>query len=208
MASSRRLALGPRAACNVQRATGFTLIEVLVALTLTGVVVLVAHGVLAQVTDAAARGRAVTRELDAAGNRRAWLVKAFANVTAGSAPVRGFEGREGWDGRREADRVTFGTRVPVGADLEERTVRLWLAGEALLAELRLPPGPNDAVPDTLVLAERLRGFGADYLVEYGADSRWVREWISPVSAPLAVRLRVDYASGRADTLLLHVGARG
>jgi prepilin-type N-terminal cleavage/methylation domain-containing protein len=188
--------------------TGFTLVELLVALALTGIVVLLAHALLAEVGEATARARAIAHELDAAGNRRAWLLRAFANVTVGSAPVRGFEGRDGRDGDREADRVAFFTRLPVDSVDGERAVRLWLLGDGLAAEVRLPPGPRDAVPDTLILAEGLRAFGADYLIEYGADSRWVWEWVSPVSAPLAVRLRLEYARGGADTLLLHVGPRG
>jgi hypothetical protein len=183
------------------------LIELLVALTLTGLIVLLAHAVLAEVSDTAARARTVTHDLDRTGNRRAWLRRAFANVTVGSAPMRGFDGRDGTDGpaAREADRITFFTRIP---DDGERRVRVWLAGDALLAEVGWPPGPRDATPDTLVVAEGLRGFGADFLIEYGAEAPWVREWVSPVSAPIAVRLRLEGADGRADTLLLHVGTRG
>jgi len=210
-AASRRASReGPTVRPLTRSPAGFTLIELLVALTLTGLVVLIAHAMLAEVTDAAARGRAVTQGLDRAGNRRAWLLRAFANVTVGSAPVRGFDGRDGNDGPdgREADRITFFTRIPVDSGDGERRVRLWLAGDALLAELRLPPGPRDATPDTVVLAEGLRAFGADFLIEYGADSPLVREWVSPVSAPIAVRLRLEGRDGRADTLLLHVGVRG
>jgi prepilin-type N-terminal cleavage/methylation domain-containing protein len=193
---------------NDRAGAGFTLIEVLVAVTLTGLVVLIAHAVLAEVSDAAARGQAVVQELDRAGNRRAWLLRTFANVTVGSAPVRGFEGRDGEQDGREADRVSFYSRFRVDAGDGARQVRLWLAHGALLAEVRLPADLPDTAPDTLVLAAGLRGFGADFLMEYGAQAPWVREWVSPVSAPIAVRLRLMNAAGRVDTLLLHVGARG
>jgi prepilin-type N-terminal cleavage/methylation domain-containing protein len=210
-AASRRASRTGAIAQPLNRSTaGFTLIELLVALTLTGFVVLIAHATLAEVTDAAARGRAVARELDRAGNRQAWLLRAFVNVAVGSAPMRGFDGRDGNDGPqgREADWITFFTRIPADSGDGERSVRLWLAGDSLLAELRRPPGPRDAIPDTLVLAEGLRAFGAEFLMEYGAESPWVREWVSPVSAPIAVRLRLEGRDGRADTLLLHTGTRG
>jgi prepilin-type N-terminal cleavage/methylation domain-containing protein len=186
---------------------GFTLIELLVALTLTGLVVLLSHAVMAQVSDAAARGGAVVADLDRHGNRRAWLVRAFANVTAGSGPMRGFEGREGWAGgdEREADRVAFYSHVPADTGDAERRVRLWLTGDSLLAETIHPALGGPA--DTLVMADGLRGFGAEFLMEYGANASWVREWVSPVSAPIAVRIRLQYAD-RTDTLLLHVGPRG
>ena len=51
------------------------------------------------------------------------------------------------------------------------------------------------------------GVAFDYLLEPGAHAAWVREWISPVSAPVAVRVRI--ARGAAvDTLLFIVGPRG
>ena len=55
----------------------------------------------------------------------------------------------------------------------------------------------------------------DYLLEPGAESRWVREWVSPVSAPVAVRMRIAKAGcGKrdagcvVDTLLFLIKERG
>ena len=55
----------------------------------------------------------------------------------------------------------------------------------------------------------------DYLLEPGAESRWVREWVSPVSAPLAVRMRIEKAGCGTrdarcvvDTLLFLIKERG
>ena len=47
----------------------------------------------------------------------------------------------------------------------------------------------------------------------GEQARFVREWISPVSAPIAVRLRIARRreagySEQVDTLLVLVGPRG
>jgi hypothetical protein len=68
----------------------------------------------------------------------------------------------------------------------------------------------DGLPDgALTLADSVDHVGMDYLLGLGASSGWVRGWSSPVSAPLAVRLRIDYAPPRgADTLLLIIGPRG
>jgi prepilin-type N-terminal cleavage/methylation domain-containing protein len=188
---------------------GFTLIEVLVALTLTGVLLVLAHGIAASVADVAQRGADWSAERDRDANRRLWLVRAFANTLVGSAPVRGFQGLDGTDADQEWDRITFFTAVRADTGLVDRAVRLWRepAGR-LLAELRIPSSGEEGIPDTLVLADQLAAFGADYLLDYGASSRWVQEWVSPVSAPIAVRLRLRRRDGRADTLLLHIGPRG
>ena len=57
---------------------------------------------------------------------------------------------------------------------------------------------------------RSTGFAAEYLLEPGANARWMKGWQSPVSAPLAVRLRIarEDSSGLVDTLLLAIGPRG
>lgn len=63
--------------------------------------------------------------------------------------------------------------------------------------------------DTLRL---MRGaeLNAEYLLEPGADAAWMKGWQSPVSAPLAVRLRIRRGddAGVVDTLLFAIGPRG
>ncbi len=67
----------------------------------------------------------------------------------------------------------------------------------------------------IALFDSLTDVQFDYLLEPGAESRWVREWVSPVSAPVAVRMRVTRAGcGRQgagcvmDTLLFLIKERG
>jgi hypothetical protein len=62
------------------------------------------------------------------------------------------------------------------------------------------------------LQREVAGLELDYLLEPGADTKWVREWVSPVSAPVAIRVRIagcgrGYAAG-VDTLLFLVKERG
>jgi hypothetical protein len=69
-------------------------------------------------------------------------------------------------------------------------------------------GPLDG---SVVLAESVTNLDLDYLVEPGAQTRWIGEWVSPVSAPLAVRIRVTREqSGAAvtDTTIYLIRARG
>ena len=168
------------AACCAPTSTlaGFTLIEVLVALTIGAIVVLVSHELLGAVAE---RGRTLTvvrSGLDRSANARRWLDATFLSLDVGT------EGAGGFDGRR--DHVVFTTWLltPDGW-FERRTVSLACDNDRLVASVA--PGQPIALMDSV--AE----LALDYLLEPGAESRWVREWVSPVSAPVAVRMRIGRA---------------
>jgi hypothetical protein len=186
---------------------GFTLVEIIVALLLTGLVVVLAHAIVVDVADATIRAQRVARDADRAGNRRLWLLRALVGVDVASAAVVGFRGTMHLGERGEEDELEFPSRLRVGESSGLRIVRLWLGPDGrVLAGVSDPPGGIDAKPDTLVLAEDVAELGFDYLPSYGADTRWVPEWVSPVSAPVAVRWRSTKTDGQADTALLYVGA--
>ena len=175
---------------------GFTLVEVLVALTLAGLVVLLAHGLFAAATGAARTVQEARAALDREANARRWLQAAALSLDVGQQSGDGFEGRP--------DRLRFSTWLE-SADgwFTRRRVALAQDGGSFVAVL------DQA--DTIALATDVDGVAFDYLLEPGADTKWVREWISPVSAPLAIRLRVGRGTrdgGRVDTLLVLVKERG
>lgn len=167
---------------TLKRPAGFTLIEVLVALTLSAVVVLLAHRVFTGVVDGSARLQAARTALDRDGNARRALTEMFGSLDVGTEGAGGFAGRP--------SRVEFATweRVPAGW-LERRRV-------ALAAQ----DGRFGAWSD-------VSSVEFDYLLDPGANAAWVREWISPVSAPVAVRVRIMRVT-TTDTLLFIVGSRG
>jgi prepilin-type N-terminal cleavage/methylation domain-containing protein len=179
----------------VTRRPGFTLIEVLVAVLLTGVVALMAHTLFS----AAVGGlRAVDRadvELARDMNARRWLRAAMLSAEAGQGGDGPFEGRPG--------SATFSAMIATPDGWPElRTVRLARAGRRFVAA---------AGGSAVVLAEPVDDVAFDYLVEPGADARWATTWISPVSLPLAIRVRtLRRVAGRAvaDTALYLVKARG
>jgi len=61
--------------------------------------------------------------------------------------------------------------------------------------------------EPLALADSVDALGIDYLLDFGAAERWGQAWMSEVSTPVALRLRIAHR-GRTDTLLLLVGPRG
>jgi len=169
---------------------GFTLIEVMIALALSALVVLLAHRVFGGVVDGAEKLGAARITLDRDANARRALTEMFGSLDVGTEGAGGFAGRPG--------RVEFATwqRVPAGW-LERRRVVLGLEGGALVARSDM----SIALEDSVTAVE------FDYLLEPGANAAWVREWISPVSAPVAIRMRIVHAA-TTDTLLFIVGSRG
>ncbi len=175
-----------------RRSRGFTLVEVLVALTLGATLVLAAHGAFAGASDAAAALARVQESHDAEMAGRAQLARLLANLDPASPGGVGFDGGPAT--------MRFSTRVRAGdGQFALRTVRIGVADGALVA---VAAGrPSVVLPGVTAVA-------FDYLLEAGAEARWVAGWHSPVSAPLAVRVRLARRSGAADTLLLAIGSRG
>jgi hypothetical protein len=172
-------------------------VEVLVALTIGTIVVLVAHQLFTAVADRGKALIAARSTLDRAANARRWLEASFLSLDVGTDGASGFEGR--------TDHVAFTTWLltPDGW-FERRQVTLGRDNDRLLAVVT--PGTRIALMDSVSDVQ------LDYLLEPGADSRWVREWVSPVSAPVALRLRVS-SRGRGkgeavDTLLFLIKERG
>ena len=192
------------AGCGLQAANGFTLMEVLLALTIGSLVVLLAHRLYTGVADGAARLIAARTTLDREANARRWLEYAFGALDVGGSGGP-FLGR--------ADRVEFGSwqLAPQGW-LTRRRIVLERHGGRVMAAL----GPSNSI----ALADSVTDLQFDYLLEPGdgageatgampgANARFVREWISPVSAPVAVRIRIVVAGSAMETLLLIVGPRG
>jgi prepilin-type N-terminal cleavage/methylation domain-containing protein len=173
------------------RRAGFTLIELLVAIAVTATVLLLAHALFGAVELGARRAEESYTGIEREVARASWMAEVFRSVEIGRPGDGAFDG--------SASSVAFSgyARTPAGWP-ERRRIAL----HAALGRLLMTAGS-----DTLVLWQGVDGMSFDYLLEPGADVRWVNEWHSPVSAPLAVRLRLLEGS-HVDTLLLLIGARG
>ena len=189
---------------GLQAASGFTLIELLLALTLGALTVLLAHRLFTAVADGAHRLSEARQALDREANARRWLAAAFGSLDVAS-PGGSFAGY--------ADHVEFASWQPAPEGwLTRQRVTLARRGDRFIAAV--------GAGDSLALRDSVADVRFDYLLDPGngqaeaagdlpgASARFVREWISPVSAPLAVRVRLVHGVGKADTLLLIVGPRG
>jgi prepilin-type N-terminal cleavage/methylation domain-containing protein len=179
------------------RRQGFTLVEVTVALLVASLLVFLAHRIFVAGTSAGKTLTEARRSLDRASNVHRFLTAVFLSLEVGPSERQPFEGR--------SDRVRFWTwlETPDGW-FEPAPVEIALEGMQLTAHRASQP--------PLVLADSVTAVGFDYLLKPGADVRWVAEWISPLRAPVAVRLRVYrlVSDGRtvSDTTLYLVKARG
>jgi hypothetical protein len=184
---------------------------VLVTLTIVSLVVVTAHRMLSATVDATRTLAHARGELDRTMNARRTLAEAFLNLEIGQDSAAGFDGRP--------DRVAFTTwRIAPHGWLEREAVELALDGDRLQLSGR---------QRTEILGTGIRSLAIDYLLEPGAATPWVRQWTSAVSAPVAVRLRLELErapdashdslhGGRSDTstsvttdtLLFLIKARG
>jgi len=179
-----------RSAVRARR--GFTLVEVTVALAVGALVVLLAYRVYGGVLDGAARALAAQQDVARAANARRLLTALAQGIEVGPVPGSGFHGSR--------ERVTFTTWTVGARGWAERWRVSVFASDGVLRVQGLAPEP-------LQLADSVEALGIDYLLDFGAAERWGQAWMSEVSTPVALRLRVAHP-GRTDTLLLLVGPRG
>jgi len=170
--------------------------ELLVALAIAGTVLLAAERIFAGVGDGSRRLVAAREQLDRVANGRRWLKSAFLSLEVGQVTGEGFEGR--------ADRVRFTSwQMTPGGWFTRQATDLGLTGSQLVAT-------TGGLP--IMLRDSVEEVAFDYLLDPGEESSWVREWISPNSAPLAVRMRIGRKIGRenmrVDTLLFLIRERG
>jgi prepilin-type N-terminal cleavage/methylation domain-containing protein len=185
------------------RGKGFTLIEVIVALAIGGIVVLLAHQLFIGVSDGVQRLAAARIGLDREANSRRLLAALAGSVEVGPPGAGGFEG--------EPERMTFSTWfIDVDGWPEPRRVAVEHRDSALVA--------TGLTEHPLQLRDSVMTVAFDYLLDHGTSAAWVHAWQSPTSAPLAIRVRVTRLGMRrgadpprqlsVDTLLLLVGPRG
>lgn len=181
---------------------GMTLLELVVGLTVMGIVLAAGVGTVAMLSD---RRGAVAEVLDedvrAAAARRAivgWL--SGARVT-GQDVGPTFRGLDGARGDLPDDDLTFLTTTRTPLDVRETLVRLYVDRDSTTPERGLTAVFSEyrgTAERRLELAPAVAGIEATYRSALAPAGRTLPSWISSTVLPAAVELR--FSAGEGDTL--------
>jgi prepilin-type N-terminal cleavage/methylation domain-containing protein len=178
---------------RVMRNGGFTLVEVLVALVVAGVVVASAYGVVGAMAEsrrAAERARDVA--LPGAAARRTleeWL--RAAAIFDGGGPFAGADRRAAGIPR---DELAFAVEDGGALRPGPRRIRLWIerstfGPSGLLAEVTAI-GPRVEPAETLEVARAAGALDVRYRITVDRREAWVDAWASDSILPEAVEMRI------------------
>jgi prepilin-type N-terminal cleavage/methylation domain-containing protein len=174
------------------RVRGFTLIEILVALAVSGLVVLSARALMEAVDDAATRIGVRAESSDRTANAERLLRAVVGRLEVGTPASGQFGGDE-----RSAQFTSWCERP--GGWLERCAVTLVLrperGGTAVALEL--------STGETITVARGSGRAELRYLSDARGGGSWIRVWGSGITAPLAIAVFLE-----RDTLLLRIGERG
>lgn len=174
------------------RRAGFTLLEVVVALAVTGIVVLGARAVLARLGDDAHHLAATAADDD----REANADRLLRDLLGRAEPPLGRSAR--FLGEPRA--VRFDTRCDVPAGWQEHcTAELGVVEVNGVQTVGLTLSTGEAV----VLRRGFEHAVLRYLYDPGNGGVWMNRWNSTVSLPWAVGLEVD-----GELVILPIGERG
>lgn len=173
---------------------GFTLVEVMVAVVVMGVVLVGARAMLGQVADAAERIGAAAEAADRDANAEGLLRSVAARLELPAQP-----GREiGFEGTPQGARFHTWCEVPDG----------WLERcRASLGFIELEDGPALALRlstgEMVPLRQGFRSGEILYLRDAGDGGAWLESWGASISPPLALGIVID-----GDTTIVRIGERG
>lgn len=175
--------------------SGFTLIEVIVAMTIAAIAAQLCLGIFRAVSDGIAHANNSLQVEEGRVNAWRWMSDVFGAVEPVGQQESGFAGSE------QSMEFVGGIRDATGEEVSS-LIDLSFEDDMLIA--------RSSVDSATVLARGLAWGRFEYVVAYGATAPLHNVWNSRISAPLAIRVvmaHVDGAISPVDTLLFWVGTR-
>jgi prepilin-type N-terminal cleavage/methylation domain-containing protein len=189
---------------------GFTLVEVLVALTVASLALLAGMSALGFVADRSRHADAATTAAVSGATQRALLVDWLSAARFRAPTGEQFEGLQGDEGGDLVDLLLFPTtaRTPLAGsstvvglyiDMDPETPERGLVAELTGMTFGAPARRMELVPEAAVMEIR-------YLPN-GAGAEWEETWLGRNSLPRAIELTLHPAPGDSLPLLLRYPVR-
>jgi prepilin-type N-terminal cleavage/methylation domain-containing protein len=191
-----------------RRRSGLTLIELIVAITVTGMALGAGYGALSWITLARGNAEASTDAVWRAAAVRRTITTWLAGATLAVSPdVADFRGVDGEREHLDDDALTFRTNAPTPLGTTETDVTLVIDRDdrtpqrGLVALLTEPHGARRGIVE---LEPRAVALDAHYLTGVLGATRWSTSWISSSVLPRGIELKVSAAAGDSLPPLLRV----
>jgi prepilin-type N-terminal cleavage/methylation domain-containing protein len=186
---------------------GFTLLELVIALSISAIAITAGYGAFAFLVDQRGITERATREtMRSWGTRETltdWL--AGARLDPQGALATEFKGLHGTRGNRSDDELTFLTTAPTALGDGESIVHLYIARDAagasrgLAADLELLHGTRRK---TVLLDSTVASIELSYRSSVFSAPVWTSSWVSNTVLPSGVRLTMLAAKGDSLSPLL------
>lgn len=184
------------------RRGGFTLIEVMVGMTVAALVLGAGFAALGFVQDRADHAEDAVVPALAGATTRGLLTEWLAGARS-RAPGRGerFQGLDASVAGGVADELIFPTTARTPLSVGTTVVRLYVdvqdstVERGLVAELTERPGD---IPQRVELLAQVTGMEISYLPDVPEATEWLPDWLDDDNLPLAVEVRLEAAG--ADSL--------
>lgn len=170
---------------------GLTLIELLVALTITGLVMAFGYGALSVMVDHRTRVMAATDAVASAAAKRRMLVGWLRGARLTIEGDATFEGLHGVDEDRPDDALTFVTNAPTPLGSNETVVRVYIDRDDKTPERGLTVTLTDrkgGVARRIEVDPHATGLDIRYLSGIFGTRAWLESWVSTTVLPSAVKL--------------------
>lgn len=190
-----------------RRRSGFTMIELMVALAISGIVAAAAYAAVRFAADATTRLRDSRADALAGATARLTL-DGWLRATSFIDGVDRFVGRDNRGQGRPLDEVTFGVRDAGVHHPGPHRVRLWIDRDrstraaGFVAELTPIRAGVLTPPETLELAPGAIALRARYWVRLMNRERWVDAWDSSRELPRAIELQLWGPAGTVSSARL------
>ena len=174
---------------------GFTLVEVIVALAVGGIVILTGFGALATVRDRSEHAVAETSFMLEGATARATLIDWLGMARLQASELNAaFTGLDAVESGLPSDELTFPTRARTPLGTSTTVVRLLVDTDFETPETGLVAefvGVLGAEPRRMELVSKVTGMRIRYLPDVPGDVEWAESWVGQSELPRAIEISLD-----------------